>query len=53
LEELSLNGWIQPQERVVIFNTGAAQKYPEAMKAELPQLNKSSIDWQLIERSGH
>ncbi len=39
-------GWIQPNERVVIFNTGAMQKYPEAMAVELPRLDKdASIDW--------
>ena len=28
--------WLTPDERVVVFNTGAAQKYVEAMEAELP-----------------
>ncbi len=34
LEQLAETGWIQKSERVVIFNTGAAQKYPYASAAE-------------------
>jgi threonine synthase len=48
-EQLSASGWIGPDERVVIFNTGAAQKYPEAMAASLPRLDKNApIDWDRI-----
>jgi threonine synthase len=42
LERLANEGWIRPDERVVIFNTGAAQKYPEAMSCELPRLDKNA-----------
>ncbi|HEX5446452.1 MAG TPA: threonine synthase [Pirellulales bacterium] len=46
LERLSASGWIKPDERVVIFNTGAAQKYPEAMQVELPRIGKGErVDW--------
>jgi len=46
VEALAAEGWIEPQERVVIFNTGAAQKYPEAMSVALPRLDgRSPIDW--------
>lgn len=38
VEQLAGQGWIQPDERVVIFNTGAVQKYPETMAAPLPKL---------------
>jgi threonine synthase len=38
LEHLTASGWIQPHERVVLFNTGAAQKYVEAIESELPRL---------------
>ena len=38
--------WIRSDARVVIFNTGAAQKYPEAIAAELPRLDKdAAVDW--------
>lgn len=49
LEMLRADDWIRPDEQVVIFNTGAAQKYPEAMQTELPRIaNPASIDWQRI-----
>lgn len=48
-EQLAASGWIGPEERVVIFNTGAAQKYPEAMSASLPRLDKNApFDWNRI-----
>ncbi len=30
--KLIADGWIQPDERVVVFNTGSGLKYPEAVK---------------------
>jgi threonine synthase len=49
LETLVGAGWIRPDERVVIFNTGAAQKYPEAIAVELPRIDRSQpIDWERI-----
>ncbi|MCA9173153.1 MAG: threonine synthase [Planctomycetales bacterium] len=39
LESLLASGDIKPDERVVIFNTGAAQKYLEVMQTELPKLD--------------
>ncbi len=39
LEALSGDGWIGPKERVVIFNTGALQKYPEAMACDVPTID--------------
>ena len=46
LEQLSAEGWIKPDERVVLFNTGAAQKYPEAIAVDLPRIVKDQpIDW--------
>ncbi|MGD8485840.1 MAG: threonine synthase [Chloroflexota bacterium] len=36
LERLVREGGVEPDERIVIFNTGAAQKYLEAMAVELP-----------------
>ncbi len=48
LEQLAGSGWIKPDERVVIFNTGAVQKYPEAMRCEMPRLKKDAVDWDAI-----
>lgn len=41
LDLLADEGWISPGERVVIFNTGAAQKYVEAIAAPLPRWSGS------------
>ncbi len=36
-------------EEVVVFNTGAAQKYPEAMACDLPRLDKdAAVDWERV-----
>jgi threonine synthase len=40
LEQLLAGGQIRPDEEVVVFNTGAAQKYPEVMPLHLPRLDK-------------
>lgn len=39
LEQLTSSGWIRPDERVVIFNTGAASKYVEVIAAPLPRID--------------
>ena len=41
LEQLRADGRIRPDDMVVVFNTGAAQKYPEAVKLNLPRLDKN------------
>ncbi|HUY90900.1 MAG TPA: threonine synthase [Pirellulales bacterium] len=49
LEQLASTGWIKPHERIIVFNTGAAQKYPEAMAVELPRIDKEkAVDWEAI-----
>jgi threonine synthase len=48
LERMVAAGEIEPDERVVVFNTGAAPKYLEAMPAELPAIDKDNIDWSAI-----
>ena len=49
LETLVERNWIRPDEQVVIFNTGAAQKYPEAIRCELPRIARNELlDWQRI-----
>jgi len=51
VEQLAAERWIDEDERVVIFNTGAAQKYPEAMSVRLPRIDKDApLDWEQIER---
>ena len=49
LEILLARGDIKPDERIVVFNTGAAQKYPEAVQEKIPLLDISQpLDWQII-----
>lgn len=48
-QELVHRGWIKPSDRVVIFNTGAAQKYVEAISETLPRIDRNQpIDWQRL-----
>jgi threonine synthase len=42
LEKLCATGSIRPDEKVVVFNTGAAQKYVEAVPLDLPRLDKDT-----------
>jgi threonine synthase len=58
LEDLAREGWIAPSERVVLFNTGAAQKYVEALgalsaeRAPLERIDhRAPIDWERLARS--
>jgi threonine synthase len=49
LEILLKRGTIKTTDRIVIFNTGAAQKYPEAVEEKLPLLDASRpLDWASI-----
>jgi threonine synthase len=36
--KLARNGWIKPDERVVLLNTGTGLKYPETVSTEPPLL---------------
>ena len=46
LEKLRESNWIKPDERVVLFNTGAAQKYVEAIRTDVPRLDKNQpVPW--------
>ncbi|MBC7854671.1 MAG: threonine synthase [Pirellulaceae bacterium] len=46
LQQLRESNWIKPHDRVVLFNTGAAQKYLEAIRTDLPRLDKSKpVEW--------
>ena len=40
LERLVSEGKVRRDEEIVVFNTGAAQKYPEAVPLHLPRLSK-------------
>jgi len=47
LQELVDRQWVQPEENVVVFNTGASQKYVTMDKPDLPRLDsKSPPNWQ-------
>lgn len=49
LDMLLRNGTIKPDERILVFNTGAAQKYPESVHEELPFLDITKpVDWKTI-----
>jgi len=39
---LRRQGWLQPEDRVVLLNTGAGIKYPDVLKPQLPILDKDA-----------
>jgi threonine synthase len=41
LEQLRASGLVKGYEDIVVFNTGAAQKYPEAVPLDLPRIDKN------------
>ena len=46
LEVLLANGTIKKTDRILVFNTGAAQKYPEAVQEKLPRIDCTKpIEW--------
>ena len=52
-ELLAESGWIRPDERVVIYNCGASQKYPDVLRTQLPRIDiNETIDWERVE-AGH
>jgi threonine synthase len=48
LEGLISQGEIKSHEEVLVFNTGAATKYLEALPVNLPTLDKDALDWDAI-----
>ncbi len=38
-------GHIKPDEQIVLFNTGATQKYVEFLETSLPSIDKANVDW--------
>ena len=46
LEQALAAGEIRPDDRIVIFNTAAAQKYIEVMPADIPTIDHTTpVDW--------
>jgi threonine synthase len=49
LQRLVADGRIGADEEVVVFNTGAAQKYPEVVPLDLPRLAKDKpVDYEAL-----
>lgn len=49
LERLRESGLVDSRDKVLIFNTGAAQKYSEAMETNLPKIDVNEpVDWDKI-----
>ena len=44
LEDMVADGSIHPDEQVIVYNTGAAQKYLEVLSADLPHVDPP-VDW--------
>jgi threonine synthase len=52
-KELLQRNWLRPDDRVVIFNTGAAQKYPDIVALDLPLIGSNQeLDWKKM-ADGH
>ena len=52
LEHLKNQNWIQPDDRVLIFNTASGKKYKDSKRVELPKINiNKEINWEMIEAS--
>lgn len=49
LEVLLRKGTIKPTDRILVFNTGAAQKYPQATQEILPRVDiRKPVEWDKI-----
>ena len=49
LEQLRNDGRVKPDDVTVVFNTGAAQKYPEVLPLKLPRVDKDRpIDYSVF-----
>lgn len=42
-KQLRREGWIRPDDQVVLLNTGAGIKYPDTLKTNVPYLEKEAI----------
>ena len=46
LYQLMKQGKVRSKDRVLVFNTGAAQKYPESVSADVPRIDLGEpVDW--------
>ena len=52
LEIAVQDGRIRREDSVVLFNTGAAQKYLEVLASDPPRLRKAAVDWALVAGTG-
>jgi len=53
LARLRDEGRVGPDERVVVFNTGAVQKYTELLPAPPPRIeDPERVDWELVRGNG-
>lgn len=41
--KLAKEGWVRPEEKVVLLNTGSGMKYPETVRVEAPVLNVGDV----------
>jgi threonine synthase len=49
IKQLAADDWLRRDEKVVVFNTGAVQKYIEVIQAELPCINLDRpVDWEFL-----
>ena len=48
LETCIKAGHVKPDEQIVLFNTGATQKYVEFMEVSLPSVDKAAVDWDAL-----
>jgi threonine synthase len=49
LEQLADEHWLQPDDRIVVFNCASARKYTELLDIPLPRLNSTTdVDWEYL-----
>ena len=49
IEKLLADGWLDPADRVVLFNTGAAIKYVETVTLDLPVITDAGeVDYAMF-----
>ncbi len=49
-EKLAASGWLGRDERVVMFNCAASQKYPHVVQLALPEIRDAgAVDWDWLE----